>query len=799
MNSKSHFLLTCLFIISITFAGAQVFDDSNTLAPYFFIEGKSNKQELLPVKAIAAKVEIAGVIAQVNLSQTYVNNGKMPIEAVYVFPTSTRAAVNGVTMKIGTRTIVAQIQEKGKAKENYNQAKSEGFRASLLEQHRPNVFQMNVANIMPGDTIIVDIKYNEFIASNNGTYEFVFPTVVGPRYSERSEATANRRHQWVSNPYLQEGDSPNYSFELEVMLNSPVPIQSVRTPTHDTDIKFLSTKACTISISPTENAGTKDFTLHYSLVGNEMQSGILINKGAKENFFALMVQPPAQVQAFEKPNREYTFVVDVSGSMSGFPLQTAKDLMYDLLKTLTERDRFNVVLFASQSNKLFRNSMPATNENIKEAIRLLSRNGGGGGTRLYSALSDVMMSHCESKFSRTIVVITDGYIDAEKEVFDLISDNLGNANVFSFGVGTSVNRYLIEGMAKTGNGVPFVVENTVAAGDKVDEFIKYVGSPVLTNVGLNFGTNEVYDVTPQNLPDIFKDRSMLVYGKFKGEFTGDVTLTGEYGEGAYSMVISPDNMGSNNTGALPYLWVRNRVEELEEEKLKSQNIKMITELGLNYSLMTSYTSFLAIDSESTNQKKEILTVHQPLPLPSGVSNQAVGTYRQRMNATGAVSRGTSGAIRVFASGESPQVFNSIVALRWNGVNPNAEYDVVIKNIFDKEIYRQKISGTSCWIDLSLPGFANDAQGLFIVEVSDGPTNSSAPIGIRMVKNGYLPLLELEIVQPWEYYVELARKYEDSGFLLDALTAYEIAIYNYPENQQLIAYYGNFLVSNGLDY
>ncbi len=796
MPHTSHYLTVFLVLVLPAFGFAQDFEDDKVLSPYFYIPGNTERLDLLPVKSIAAQVQIAGVIADVRLSQTFVNQGALPIEAVYVFPAFTKAAVYGLTMKIGEREIVAKIEEKESAHGKYTKAKNEGFRASLLEQHRPNVFQMNVANIMPGDTIIVNLNYTELIESTNGNYAFVFPTVVGPRYSERSEATGDRRHQWVSNPYLEEGHSASYSFDLDVHLNSPVPIKNVRSTSHDTEITFLSAKSCDISINTAaHNVSSKDFVLNYSLVGDAIQSGILINKGAKENFFALLLQPPAHVQSYEMPSREYTFVVDVSGSMAGFPLNTAKEIMNKLLGSLTERDRFNVVLFASESNKLFKSPEAATPANIREAIHLLSRSRGGGGTRLYSALHEAIMNPSENEYSRTVVVITDGYIDAEEDMFDLIQDNLDDINVFSFGVGTSVNHFLIEGMAKSGKGVPFVVGSEYEAKEKVNEFINYVGNPVLTNIRLDFGDNDVYDVSPGKIPDVFKDRSILVYGKFRGEFKGNVTLTGNYGLGTLTSTISLDSTSVDQTDALPYLWVRKRIEELETDKSRIAKKNEITQLGLDYSLMTTYTSFLAIDTDTLQRQKRLTTVKQPIPLPTGVSASAIGNYRQNMNATGGISRGTSGDITLMMFGESTEVANSIFALRWEKAQNIVTYDVVIKNLMDKVIWRQQVQGTSIWIDLSLPEFANDQYGLFILEVSGGGL-SSLPIGIKRMNVAAIPLINMEQLMPWEYFAQLAEAYEKGGLLLDAMTAYEIGIHNYPDNDQLMERYKAFLIENG---
>src|SRR4030065_2753024 len=221
-------LIFPLVMLIASGAQGQPMEETNkTLSPYFFIKSDDSGVDQLPLKSTSADVKVVGVIADVIVAQVYKNEGKKPLEAIYIFPASTRAAVYGMKMTIGKRTIIAKIQEREEARRQYEQAKQEGKSASLLEQQRPNVFQMNVANILPGDVIQVELKYTELLVPTDGIYEFVYPTVVGPRYSNQPAETALPSQMWVENPYLHQGGSPPYTFDIMTKLVAGLPIQNI--------------------------------------------------------------------------------------------------------------------------------------------------------------------------------------------------------------------------------------------------------------------------------------------------------------------------------------------------------------------------------------------------------------------------------------------------------------------------------------------------------------------------------------------------------------------------------------------
>jgi Ca-activated chloride channel family protein len=607
-------------------------DPDKTLSPYFFVEGGDPKLDQLPLEDTHVDVAVAGVIADVTVTQRYKNDGKRPISAKYVFPASTRAAVHGMRMVIGNRAYEAKIKEREQAKKEYEAHKEAGKNAALLEQDRPNVFTMSVANVMPGDHIDVTLRYTELLVPADGTYEFVYPTVVGPRYSNEPALRAPSADKFVASPYLAEGKAPTSTFELAGTLSEGIPVRKIASPSHQIGETWENANFAKFSLDGSEkNGGNRDFILNYALAGDAIQSGLSLFDGGTEKFFSVVVEPPARVRPEQIPPREYVFVLDVSGSMEGFPLDTAKRVLRELAGTLRPVDKFNVLLFSGASYLIAPKSMSASPENVAAALKAIDKERGGGGTELLPALQTALGLPQETKMSRTFVVMTDGYIEADKGAIDLVRSHLGDANVFSFGIGTSVNRYLIEGIAKAGQGEPFVVTDPSEAPKAAARFRDYIGAPVLTQVKAKYDGFDAYDVDPVAIPDVFAARPVIVFGKYRGAAKGTITVSGIGGTGPYEQrfdvsqtVPRPENR------ALTFLWARSRIGNLSDfgfGEPTDADKAGITALGLKYNLLTAYTSFIAV-SEVVRTSTPGMDVAQPLPLPEGVSADAVGTPMQ---------------------------------------------------------------------------------------------------------------------------------------------------------------------------
>ncbi len=630
--------IACCFLIMVAGTGYAADAKDKSLSPYFFMEDGDPTIDHLPLKSTDVQVNIAGVIANVTVTQKYGNEGNRAINGSYIFPASTKAAVHGMTLKIGDEIIKAKIMKKEVAKEEFKAAQKAGKSASLLIEHRPNVFSMKVANIMPGDELEVVLEYTELIEPRDGAYDFIFPTVVGPRYSKQTDGEARDHEKWLQNPYLPKSGEEEKGtthknrslFNIDVHLAATMALQEAKSLSHQVLINYQNKQVADISLANGRSyEGDRDYILKYRLAGKKIQSGLMFYEHDEEKYFLMMMEPPERTAAVDIVPREYVFLLDVSGSMDGFPLNTAKKLLIKLTAGLGALDRFNMLFFAGGSKVLSPVSLEASSENISMAVQAIENQRGGGGTEFVRALRKGIALPQTEGVSRVIVVITDGYISFEKEAFDLIRENLNHANVFAFGVGSSVNRYLVEGIAKAGMGAEFVATGPKETDEVADRFHDYISSPVLTNIEIKFHGFDTYAIEPIKAADIFASRPIIVHGKYRGKLAGEIVVSGKSGRGEYEDRIQvADNAPDNANSALRYLWARKKIARLSDyNSSKDTDTKtQIATLGLSYNLLTTETSFIAVSERIRNPGGQADNIKHPLPLPKHVSNLAIGGH-----------------------------------------------------------------------------------------------------------------------------------------------------------------------------
>ncbi len=622
-------LFAALLLVAWSPAHADDSEARKAESPYFAVNSSEPGTDRLPLKATRVDVRIAGVIADVTVTQTYRNEGQRAIEARYVFPGSTQSAVYAMNVRLGGRLLTARIKEKQQARIEYETAKKEGKTSALLEQHRPNVFEMNVANILPGEDVAVELHYTELLTPTDAQYGFVFPTVVGPRYNSPQGAAVSEK--WVATPYLRSGETSNTSFDIKLTLDTPVALREIGSSSHEIEVTGDGTAHASVALKAVSTAANnRDFILHYRLAGDRIETGLMLFRGESENFFLALVEPPKAVPVRQINPRDYIFVVDISGSMHGYPLETSKVLLANLISGLRPSDTFNVMLFSGSNRMLSPTSVPATRANIERALQTIREMGGSGSTEIVPALKSIAALPKSPDVSRSVIVVTDGYVSVEAEVFQLVRKNLNQQNVFAFGIGSSVNRHLIEGIARAGQGEAFVVTKPDEAAAQADRLRKMIEAPVLTNVTARFQGLDVYDVEPAQLPDVLGGRPVLVFGKWRGDVAGNARLVveGHSAEGLFRTEVSAAGRDDRTSSALRHLWARQRIAALsDQEALEGGSAQKaaITDLGLKYSLLTQYTSFIAVDHVVRNPNPALApSVNQPSPLPQGVSELAVG-------------------------------------------------------------------------------------------------------------------------------------------------------------------------------
>lgn len=586
----------------------------------------------LPLKHTDVQANIAGYIANVRVTQQYHNPYSSKIEAVYVFPLPQDAAVSEFVMTIGARHIRGIIREREEAEEIYAEAKRQGYVASLLTQERPNIFTQSVANIEPGKAIDIELTYFSPLRYQDGEYEFVFPTVVGPRFNPpgssdgvgavpRGDRGASGQATEVQ--YLPPNERSGHDIALSVDIDAGMPIVSVMSPDHSIETSYVSASLRTVRLSRLDTIPNRDFTLRYKVAGDAIKSGMLVHRDQRGGFFTLMLQPPADLSTLARAPMELIFVIDCSGSMIGAPLELAKSAIERALERLTPEDTFQIIRFSDQASQLGSRPVAATPANVERGLEYLAGLDSEGGTMMIEGIRAALDFPHDRKRLRIVSFLTDGFIGNEAEILNEIHQRLGAARIFSFGVGSSTNHYLLEGMARLGNGAVAFIGLDESAARAVDGFYERVAHPALTDIEINWGSLKVSDVYPQRIPDLFVGRPVIVSGRFNGNAPTRITVSGSAGAHTREVVLHVDpSKRANQHPAIANIWARHQIADLEHDAAQldsEENSGRIKKVALEYGLMSAYTAFIAVDSSARTAGKRGTTVVQPVPVPEGVS------------------------------------------------------------------------------------------------------------------------------------------------------------------------------------
>ena len=589
------------------------------------------KELPLPLKHTDVRAAINGYISTVNVTQQFQNPFDEKIEAVYMFPLPEKAAVTEFLMVIGERKIRGILREKEEAEAIYREARSQGYAASLLTQHRPNVFEQKVANIEPGKSIDVDIKYFHTLAYNDGWYSFVFPTVVGPRFNppgskdpikavpsdnieEPATGTAVR--------YLRPNERSAHDISINVQINAGVEIEELRS-SHWIDASHQTPEKATVTLANQATIPNKDFVLEFQVAGSTVKSNMLtyVDEETQQGYFTLMMYPPARTGSLARQPMEMVFVLDCSGSMNGRPLMQAKNAVLAALSHLTEDDTFQIIRFSDNASQFGTAPVLATEANLAAARNYINRLNGSGGTMMIEGIKAALDFPHDPQRLRFVSFMTDGYIGNEADIIGAVHDRIGASRIFSFGVGSSVNRYLMERMAKEGRGAVAYLAPQDSATTVMNRFFERISHPALTDVSIDWRGMAVTDVYPAKLPDLFVGRPVVVTGKFLGP-VNDIAVTGNAGGVDALVGISGSESDPANV-YVPKIWARLRIAELADRQTwqadpHDELVAAIRSTALEHQLMSDYTSFVAVDSSRQTEGPHGTTVHQAVPVPDGV-------------------------------------------------------------------------------------------------------------------------------------------------------------------------------------
>ncbi len=583
----------------------------------------------LPLRHTHVDARIDGYIANVEVEQTFHNPFEEKIEAKYVFPLPSNAAVHDFLLEVGGRTIRGIVRERAQAREIYEQAKRRGHVASLLSQERPNIFIQEVANIEPGKTVDVSLRYFNTLAYVDGWFEFVFPMVVGPRYNPPgftggvaavARGRSGQSKQDTTVEYLAPNERSGHDVDLILDINAGMAIEELLSINHVVDRGSLDEAQTRVTLSPLDTIPNKDFVLRYRVAANELKPAVITQQEGPDKYFSMMLIPPAQADALPRSPVEFVFVLDCSGSMSGWPIEVAKRAMSRALTHLKPDDTFQIIRFSESASSLGAAMIPATAENVARGLQFVQSLHGSGGTRMVEGIKAALDFAHDPSRERVVSFMTDGFIGNENEIFSAVVDKVGDSRIFSFGVGTSPNRHLLEGLARYGKGaVAYITGNRDPV--EVDRFYDRVRRPALTDIEIDWGAMRVSNVYPRAIHDVFVGRPLLLTGRYEGGGTTRVKVSGRMGGKTHSIELEVDlDSREQQVRALPVLWARREIEALSEAGLRSGLSPggEITALALRHQLVSRYTSFLAVDAAEITGEEAARLVPVAIPVPQGV-------------------------------------------------------------------------------------------------------------------------------------------------------------------------------------
>lgn len=578
-------------------------------------------ESALPLEHTSVSAQITGPVASVVVTQRFSNPLEEAADLDYLFPLPENAAITGFELQVGQRRIQGDLQEQEAARKVYDEAREQGKRAGLFEQRRPNLFAVRLGNVQPRETIYTRVHYQQRVKFEDASYEFVYPMSLTPKYdSPQHPGEGEGAHAPIAR--IGERIGP---VEISLAVDAGMPAGQPSSPSHAIDVDRLDERRFQVRLAG-EQIPDHDFVLRYPVVGEQSRAAGWTSKKGAEVFFLVTLVPPALENESEPMPREFVFVLDRSGSMSGEPILQARNALRACLRTLNPADTFRILLFDNTLEWYQVEPLPVTQEQVDRADAYLEKVQGRGGTEIVGALQAVLAIPPDAQRTRFVVFLTDGAVSAETRLLDAIRSRIGVARLFTFGIGPSVNRALLSRMAELGRGRSSFLQLNEDIEGAIIRFQDSVSFPALTDLTLAWENGKAWDVYPGRLPDLYYGQPLEICGRLaeSGSKLARLTVSGKRWQpgGVVEPVVLkialPQVAGQDP--AIERLWARARVddllEQMELEPRRADKIRAeVMGLALEHNLVTVYTSFVAVDQVDAvaGGKPRIIHVSQPLP------------------------------------------------------------------------------------------------------------------------------------------------------------------------------------------
>ena len=603
-----------------------------------YVQSRDGQQLQFPLKHTEVQAKIAGNVSRVEVTQTFENPFTEPLEAIYVFPLPDEAAVDDMEIKIGDRLIKGNIKKREEAQAIYEQAKQQGRTAGLLEQQRDNIFTQSLANIKPGEQIDVIIRYSDSLKFEGGNYEFVFPMVVGPRFipgqliDSSGDTDQVPDASQITTPIIPPDTRSGHDISVTVEIAAGVAISNVRSTSHQLRIEHEG-QIVRVKLDETDTIPNKDLILRYQVAADNTQATVLTQADERGGHFAVYLIPALEYQTDEIVPKDVVFLMDTSGSQQGDPLLKSQELMRRFINGLNPDDTFSIIDFANTTQQLSAAPLANTAKNRTAAINYINRLQANGGTYLLPGIQAVLkFPAAPAGRLRSIVLLTDGYIGNENQILAEVQRELKPGNrLYSFGVGSSVNRLLLNRIAELGRGTSQVIRHDEATEEVAEKFFRQINNPVLTNIQINWeGTGEAPLIYPAIAPDLFAEQPLVLFGRKQDKISGNLSIKGIAAAGKHYEKTFNLSFAETGNPAIAQLWGRARIKDLTKEMLDYETkgkVEEVTQTALTYQLLSQYTAFVAVsDDVRVNPESEYISMQVPVEMPEGVSYKANSGY-----------------------------------------------------------------------------------------------------------------------------------------------------------------------------
>jgi len=614
--------------------GALFVADEGWLAAGGPASASTYTPRVFPLERTTVRADLSGPIASVRVGQRFHNPFSEKIEAVYVFPLPHDAAVDDFVLTIGDRRVRGVIRDREQAQQIYQQARSAGYVASLLEQERANIFQERIANIEPGRSIEVTLHFVNTLAYEKDAWQWRFPMVVSPRFNPPyardpisalpvgGVAASGGPGAVPGTPieYLREGERSGADIDLEVRVDAGAKMRGLESPTHAIDVVERFESTATLRLAARDRIPNRDFVLRYSTGGSAPSHAFVTDGSSSDGTMLLSILPPVGARDISRVPLEVIFILDTSGSMSGRPFEQMKEAVTAALDRLRPEDRFQIVTFNNTAQAWGTTMARGDRDQVRDAKRWVSSLQPGGGTMMLQGLRAALALPHDAAAVRTLVFITDALLSNEDELLRELHFAAGRDRVFALGVGNSVNWALLDAMGRVGGGAVAALSLESRAAPCMEQFLDRMARPVIHSMQLTFEGGDVRDAVPSRLPDLAPGTPVTIAARYGSAPPSRAVLTGWIDNRPVRIAMDLARSQQSNEGVRS-IWARQRIAELSREAAWSDAgscREAIRQLALSHNLVSPFTSFVAVDASAVTSGTHGTTVIQPAHMPSGM-------------------------------------------------------------------------------------------------------------------------------------------------------------------------------------